>query len=60
VTGVVLAGRTHSVSKEETETVGEIIREAAERGDLDGVVMSPETRRGTGRVIPGTAATGKR
>jgi putative transposase len=42
VTGVVLAGRTRSVSKEETEAVGEIIREAAERGDLDGVVISPE------------------
>ena len=30
------------MSKEETETVGEILREAAERGDLDGVVMPPE------------------
>lgn len=40
--GVTLAGRTHSVSTEETRAVEEIIREAAGRGDLDGVVMSPE------------------
>lgn len=30
------------MSTEETEAVEEIIRDAAERGDLDGVVMSPE------------------
>jgi putative transposase len=42
VTGVRLAGMTSSVSTEETKAVEEIIRDAAERGDLDGVVMPPE------------------
>jgi putative transposase len=42
VTGVVLAGRTHSVSKEETDQVLAIIAEGVAREGLEDIVLPPE------------------